>query len=64
VQKVFEGIEAGGGSTMAIVANVAAENDVQRLIDAVVSHYETVDIMVNAGIIDNFVPAGEVADEL
>jgi NAD(P)-dependent dehydrogenase (short-subunit alcohol dehydrogenase family) len=64
-QKVVEGIEAGGGSAVAIAANVAVGNDVERLIDATVSHFETVDILVNnAGIMDNFVPAGEVTDEL
>jgi len=63
--KVVEGIEAKGGSAAAIAANVAAEDDVQRLIDGAVSQYGTVDILINnAGIMDNFVPAGDMTDEL
>lgn len=64
-QKVVEGIEANGGSAIAVFANIAAEDDVQRLIDGTMDQYGTVDILVNnAGIMDNFVPAGEVTDEL
>ncbi|GIO37200.1 3-ketoacyl-ACP reductase [Paenibacillus antibioticophila] len=63
--KVVEGIEAKGGTAFAIASNVAKEEDVQRLIDETVSRYGTVDILVNnAGIMDNFVPAGDLSDEL
>jgi NAD(P)-dependent dehydrogenase (short-subunit alcohol dehydrogenase family) len=64
-QAVVSGIEAAGGTAMAILANVAREEDVQQLIDKTVEAYGTVDILVNnAGIMDNFAPAGEVTDEL
>lgn len=63
--KVAEGIQSKGGSAIVVAANVAIEEDVQRLIDSAVSEYGTVDILVNnAGIMDNFVPASEVTDEL
>ncbi|MEV5027043.1 SDR family oxidoreductase [Paenibacillus sp. LPE1-1-1.1] len=63
--KVAEGIEAKGGTAIAAATNVAIEEDVQRLIDITVQTYGTVDILVNnAGIMDNFVPAGDLTDEL
>ncbi|MDQ6418480.1 SDR family oxidoreductase [Paenibacillus sp. LHD-117] len=63
--KVVEGIEAKGGTAIATETNVAVEEDVQRLIDTAVQTYGTVDILVNnAGIMDNFVPAGDITDEL
>lgn len=63
--KVVQGIEAKGGRAIAVAANVAVEEDVQRLIDSCVNEFGTVDILVNnAGIMDNFVPAGDLSDEL
>ncbi|MCR8642904.1 SDR family oxidoreductase [Paenibacillus sp. N1-5-1-14] len=64
-QIVVDGIIASGGTAFAISANVAKEEDVQALIDTTVAQYGTVDILVNnAGIMDNFVPAGDLTDEL
>ena len=41
------------------------EADVQNLIETTVQAYGWIDILINnAGIMDNFVPAGEVTDEL
>jgi len=58
-------IEAAGGTAIAVVANVAKEEDIQNLIDTAVNRFGTLDILVNnAGIMDNFVPAGAVTDEL
>ncbi len=58
-------ITSEGGIATAITANVAKEKDVQNMIDAAVSTYGTLDILVNnAGIMDNFVPAAAITDEL
>lgn len=63
--KAAEEIGAKGGTAVAVASNVAVEEDVQRLIDTAVRTYGTVDILVNnAGIMDNFVPAGDMTDEL
>lgn len=63
--QVVREIEANGGSALAVRANVASEEDVQRMFEETVNAYGTVDILVNnAGIMDNFVPAGELTDEL
>ena len=62
---VASAIEARGGTAMAVVANVAKEDDVRQLMDKTVEAFGTVDILVNnAGIMDNFLPAGEVTDEV
>jgi NAD(P)-dependent dehydrogenase (short-subunit alcohol dehydrogenase family) len=59
-----EEIKAAGGEAMAVVANVAKEEDIQNLIDTTVNTYGTLDILVNnAGIMDNFEPAGDIEDE-
>lgn len=61
---IFE-IKAGGGEAIPVVANVAKEQDVQNMIDKATNTYGTLDILVNnAGIMDNFVPAAELTDEL
>lgn len=63
--KVALGIERKGGVAVAIAANVAVEEEVQQLINETVSRFGTVDILVNnAGIMDNFVPAADLTDEL
>jgi len=55
----------GTGTAIAVAANVALEEDVQRMIDAAVSTYGTLDILVNnAGIMDNMTPAHEITDAL
>ncbi|WP_212975563.1 SDR family oxidoreductase [Bacillus sp. J14TS2] len=64
-QAVVKEIEEAGGQAHAVVANVAKEEDIQNLVDTAVKEYGTVDILVNnAGIMDNFVPAANVTDEL
>jgi NAD(P)-dependent dehydrogenase (short-subunit alcohol dehydrogenase family) len=63
--KVVEEITAKGGTAVAVASNVAKEEDVQNLIDSAVNEYGTLDILINnAGIMDNFVPVGDLTDEL
>ena len=65
VNAVVANIASGGGTATAIAVNVTKEKDIQNMIDVAVSTYGTLDIIVNnAGIMDNFVPAAEVTDEL
>ncbi|MCM3440469.1 SDR family oxidoreductase [Metabacillus halosaccharovorans] len=59
-----EEIKSAGGEAIAVLANVAKEEDIQNLIDTAVQTYGTVDVLVNnAGIMDNFEPAGDIDDE-
>lgn len=54
-----------GENALAVEANVSKEEDIQNLFDETVKKFGTVDIVVNnAGIMDNFVPVGDVTDEL
>ena len=65
LNKVVTEIKGIGGTATAVMANVAKEKDVQNMIDTAVNTYGTLDILVNnAGIMDNFVPAAELTDEL
>jgi len=65
VNAVAADITARGGIATAVVGNVTKEIDIQNMIDTAVSKYGTLDILVNnAGIMDNFVPACDVTDEL
>lgn len=62
--ETVEAITTNGGVAIAVVANVAKEEDIQNLIDTTVETYGTVDILVNnAGIMDSFEAAGDVEDE-
>ncbi|MDD4937624.1 MAG: SDR family oxidoreductase [Candidatus Shapirobacteria bacterium] len=64
-QAVVSQITASGKIAVATVADVAKKKDVESLIDFTVKNYGTLDILVNnAGIMDNFVPVGELTDEL
>ena len=59
-----EEIKSNGGEAIAVLANVAKEEDIQNLIDTAVQTYSTLDVLVNnAGIMDNFEPAGDIEDE-
>jgi NAD(P)-dependent dehydrogenase (short-subunit alcohol dehydrogenase family) len=64
-QAVVANIESKGGTAIAVAANVAKEEDVQGLINTAVEKFGTVDILVNnAGIMDNFMSAASLTDEL
>ena len=65
LNKVAHAISVDGGTAKTVIADVAKEQDIQNMIDLAVSTFGTLDILVNnAGIMDNFVPAAEVTDEL
>ncbi len=64
-EKVAAEIVEAGGEAIAIQTDVTREGDIQNLVDTTTKHYSTLDIVVNnAGIMDNFVPAGALTDEL
>ena len=57
--------KAGTSHLTTILANMAIESDIQRLIDEAVRIYGTLDILVNnAGIMDHFAPVGDLDDEM
>lgn len=60
-----EEIESSNGTATAVYTDVAKEADINNLINTAVETYGTLDILVNnAGIMDNFVPAAALTDEL
>lgn len=62
---VAQTIRQTNGEVVAISGDVSVEQHVQELIDTAISRYGTLDILVNnAGIMDNFVPATDITDEL
>lgn len=64
-QVTVDEIKAVGGTAVAVTTNVTKEEDIQKMIDTAVSEFGTLDILVNnAGIMDNFMPAHKVTDEL
>ncbi|MGI6436275.1 MAG: SDR family oxidoreductase [Syntrophomonadaceae bacterium] len=64
VQDTVSVIQAVGGTAVAVLCNVAKEEDIQKMIRTAVSEYGTLDILVNnAGIMDNMEPPADITDE-
>ncbi|HEY4800367.1 MAG TPA: glucose 1-dehydrogenase [Bacteroidia bacterium] len=58
-------IKAKGGVAISVVANVAKEDDVKRIVNEAITAYGSLDILVNnAGILDDFIPVAEASTEL
>lgn len=63
-QDTVSAIQAAGGVAVAVLCNVAKEEDIQNMINTAVSEYGTLDILVNnAGIMDNMEPPADISDE-
>lgn len=58
-------IHNGGGEAFAVQSNVAVEEDINKIYNQTLEKFNKVDIVVNnAGIMDNFLPIGELTDEM
>ena len=65
VNDVVESIKVAGGKAHGIVTDVADPGQVKRLVQKAQALKGHVDVLVNnAGIMDDFTPAGDVTDEL
>ena len=64
-QRVVQAINDDGGRAIALLTDISKQQDVDQMIDTAVNEFGTLDILVNnAGIMDNFMPAGEVTDQM
>ena len=65
VEAVVKEIASKNGTAIGFAGNIAKEEDVNKLMDACMAKYGTIDVLVNdAGIMDDFTPVADVTDEL
>jgi NAD(P)-dependent dehydrogenase (short-subunit alcohol dehydrogenase family) len=65
LQRVVEELQAQGGKVTGCVANIAVDEDVERMLNVALSMYDHLDILCNnAGIMDLMTPAADVPLEL
>lgn len=65
LQQVVAEIQSAGGTARGVVSNVAAQADVERMIDTAVAEYGRIDILCNnAGVMDGMTAAADVTDDL
>lgn len=65
IESVVNEIKSNGGQAIGVTANIANEEDIDKMVSTAVEKYGSLDILVNnAGIMDNFVPVGDVSNEL
>ncbi len=65
LEKVIEEIKNEGGNAIAVKCDVSKLTDIENMINTAVDNFGTLDILVNnAGILDNFLTASEVTDEV
>jgi NAD(P)-dependent dehydrogenase (short-subunit alcohol dehydrogenase family) len=65
VSETVSEIEASGGRALGVVADVAVESDIDRMIDTARSEYGRIDILCNnAGIMDRNQPITELSNDL
>jgi len=65
VSQVVQQIAAAGGTATGVVADVAREDEVNRMVDTAVETYGRLDVLVNnAGVVDRIVPAGDLETDL
>ena len=63
-QEVAANIKAKGAEAIAVKTNVAAEEEVEQLIDETKKNFGKLDILVNnAGIMDGMEPVGEISND-
>lgn len=65
VGKVANALQENNSNTIAVVANVVKEADIQRMVDVALEKFGRIDILINnAGVFDELIPVGEVSDEI
>ncbi|WP_147802666.1 glucose 1-dehydrogenase [Alkalicoccus halolimnae] len=64
VMETVEKIKKAGGRAVGLQVNVTKQEDIDKMMRAAVGEYGSLDVLVNnAGIMDNYIPVGEVTNE-
>lgn len=65
VNKVVTDIQNEGGEVAGVIANIGKQEDIDKMMELAKEKYGSLDVLINnAGIMDNFTPAGDVPDDL
>lgn len=65
VNKVVTDIQNEGGEVAGAIANIGKQEDINKMMELAKEKYGSLDVLINnAGIMDNFTPAGDVSDDL
>jgi NAD(P)-dependent dehydrogenase (short-subunit alcohol dehydrogenase family) len=58
-------IREKNGSVLVVKTNIAEEEEVKKMVSLAVDRFKTIDVLINnAGILDDFMPAGEATTQL
>lgn len=64
LDEVVKSINDNSGNAVGVVANVSLESDVAKMIDEATRSFGRLDVLINnAGILDDFLPVGNVTNE-
>lgn len=64
LDQVVKAITENGGEAIGLVSNIAKQEDIDKMVNEAVEKFGSLDVLVNnAGIMDNFVPVGDLKDE-
>ncbi|HRH65578.1 MAG TPA: SDR family oxidoreductase [Bacteroidia bacterium] len=65
LNSVISEIEAKNGKAAKVIVNVSKPEDCKRMIETALNQYGGLDVLVNnAGIMDDFIPVGDVTDDV
>lgn len=65
IEETVNTITTASGTAIGVQVNVTSEEDINKMVDTAVNEFGDLDILVNnAGIMDNFVPAADLTDDL
>ena len=64
LDQVVDSITKAGGEAVGLVSNIGEQADIDQMVHEAIERYGSLDVLVNnAGIMDNFVPVGDLTDE-
>lgn len=64
LDQVVKSITESGNEVIGLVSNIANQEDIDKMTNKAVQQFGSLDVLVNnAGIMDNFVPVGDLTDQ-